>query len=786
MDTTTGPTARWWRTIGAIVAVLAALAGLGASPAEAAQAVEQPPVDELVVPKAETAQEEVDTVALWERHNEEFAAALRIQGEVGVQVVGGYQTAVPSWFVQGFCGGTLVAPQWVVSAEHCGNRVGSSYLIGGVESRRIVGQWSLRANAGSDQDIAVWKLDQPTGLPTLAMSNNYALDDTGRWVQGMGYGATCGNCPQSPVFKTTGWVQVVEGDTNVQNSFTFGNPNGTTCFGDSGGPVVGDANPPNAQLILVGVVSYTINEPTSCVNRAGAAKIADNYNWIWSVINSQGGPGNPGGPPPPPPPPGGNCRYTVTNDSAERISIIEHYGRGIIPEDNFIDPGQTLTYQIQSNEFVPNQNWLSVYVGGGWNSGGEYVDQFVGPCGTAFTYGDGNPNPDPDPDGCTYTVTNDSAERISIIEHYGRGIIPEDNFIDPGQTLTYQIQSNEFVPNQNWLSVYVGGGWNSGGEYVDQFVGPCGTAFTYGDAPPPPPPPDPDPVSGSIAGTVTDTAGDTVTGLAIDLFTSDQDGDRTEFLTSTTTANNGTYTLDVDPGCYVVTFIAPDGRTFTNSQGWLNTAVCAEADETISDIDATLTTSDGVSRIGDTVTDTTGAGVAGVAIDLFTANADGTRGSYLRSTTSASDGNYGFEVDPGCHIVTFIAPAGRTFTNTSNWLNRYVCVDTGESDTSADAVLTTDGDTATIAGTVTQNSRGVTGVTIDLFTTTADGQRGTWITNTTTDNDGTYQLDQPAGCYTLTFIAPDNQTFTNGQTWLNRAFCVEAGGTSTGNDAALS
>ena len=199
-----------------------------------------------------------------------------------------------------------------------------------------------------------------------------------------------------------------------------------------------------------------------------------------------------------------------------------------------------------------------------------------------------------------------------------------------------------------------------------------------------------------------------------------------DYLRSTTTATDGTYSFDVDAGCYVATFIAPDGRRFDTGQTWNNQALCL--DDQPGTANATLTPADQQpARIGDTVTDTTGNGINGIAIDLFTADADGSRGTWLDATATTNDGTYGFDVNPGCYVVTFIAPQDQTFSNGSAWLNRSTCVANGGTDDTIDAVLVAEGTTATLGGTVTKNGTGYGPLSVDVFTANADGSRGTYL-----------------------------------------------------------
>ncbi len=96
---------------------------------------------------------------------------------------------------------------------------------------------------------------------------------------------------------------------------------------------------------------------------------------------------------------------------------------------------------------------------------------------------------------------------------------------------------------------------------------------------------------------------------------------------------------------------------------------------------------DGPGAIAGTVTDESGSPVGGVAVDLFVAAADGSRGQWLRQITTDTAGNYRFDVQPGCYVLTFIAPTGRTFTNGSRWYQPGRCVDPDQTITGVDATL---------------------------------------------------------------------------------------------------
>lgn len=306
--------------------------------------------------------------------------------------------------------------------------------------------------------------------------------------------------------------------------------------------------------------------------------------------------------------------------------------------------------------------------------------------------------------------------------------------------------------------------------------GPVAAAFvTIGD--------DPDPTPGSIAGTVR-RDGTGVAQVQVDHFEANPDGSRGRYVSSTRTTADGSYRLaDVEPGCWVVTFVAPAGERFVDGDSWLNRSGCLDPGQAIDGVDAQLVGGSAGGVLGGSVR-RAGEPAAGVAVDLFEATGDGSRGPWLGQARSGPDGAYRFDVGAGCFVATFIAPEGQTFTNGSPWLNRFRCVAAGEQITDVDAELGVGG-TASISGSVTRNGTGVAQVLVDRFQAMADGSRGPWLGDTTTDGSGRYRFEVEPGCHVLTFVAPSGQTFVNGSGWFNAAVCVDEGQDRSGVDAVL-
>ena len=198
-------------------------------------------------------------------------------------------------------------------------------------------------------------------------------------------------------------------------------------------------------------------------------------------------------------------------------------------------------------------------------------------------------------------------------------------------------------------------------------------------------PPEPEP--GRLEGTVTTSGDDPAAGIVIDIFTQAADGSRARWLGDTVTEPNGAFSFEVDAGCYVLTFIAPLGDTFVGSGRWLEVPACVDAGQTASSLDAVLVVPvDGPGTIAGTVA-SGGVPVAAVTVDLFVANADGSRSTWLGDARTDDAGRFVHTAAGGCYVLTFIAPEGSLFDNGSRWYQPSVCVEAGQTVDGVDAVL---------------------------------------------------------------------------------------------------
>ena len=282
--------------------------------------------------------------------------------------------------------------------------------------------------------------------------------------------------------------------------------------------------------------------------------------------------------------------------------------------------------------------------------------------------------------------------------------------------------------------------------------------------------------NGAISGTVTDAStGNPIAGAYVYVY----DSSGYYYQTSATTNSSGVYTTPGLPaGSYTVKFSATGYAPFTYSG-----TVSVSIGTTTSGINAALTPDGAISG---TVTDAAGQiNLASVSVTAYDSS-----GSYVTSTSTASDGSYTLEnMVPGTYELEFTPSSGQ------NYLPQYYH---GESTlASADPVTVTSGQTTTGIGAGLATGGQVTGKVTD----SATGQpiqyayaellnaSGGYVSEVSTAADGTFTLTAlPTGTYILYFSASGHvNQYYNNESSLSSAdqISVTAGSTTSAINAAL-
>jgi len=217
------------------------------------------------------------------------------------------------------CGGSLVAPSYVLTAAHCFYEpraggvdpelgpvdvaIGGASLAGGVQSIRVS---DVLLHPGYDDlrsvnDVALLRLSSPSSAPTQPLAGSTDVVSAGTNLTVIGYGATQpdGSEPSPDLLEVLvpavddascaqdydnidGPRHLCAGDPGTQAA-----PGNDSCQGDSGGPLLIDAG---TDFVQVGIVSF--GELCGVEKPGVYAEVASYREWINEILAG----GNPAAP----------------------------------------------------------------------------------------------------------------------------------------------------------------------------------------------------------------------------------------------------------------------------------------------------------------------------------------------------------------------------------------------------------------------------------------------------------------------------------------------------------